>query len=76
MWVDGLDSLREHCVGVVIVFCLLAGHIGQYNGIVDLWIFLLQSLQLAKHIGVKLALVPHIEHIHIVVGYQIYKYLS
>ncbi len=76
MWVDGLDPLREHCVGVVIVFCFLSGHIGQYNSIVDLRIFLLQSLQLAMHIGIKLTLMSHIKHIHIVVGYQIYKNLS
>ena len=41
MWVDGFDSLREHSVGVVVVFRLLARHIGQYNCVVDLWIFLL-----------------------------------
>ena len=29
MWVDGLNPLREHSVGVVVVFRLLAGHIGQ-----------------------------------------------
>ena len=41
MWVDGLDPLRKHSVGVVVVFCLLTGHIGQHNSVVDLWIFLL-----------------------------------
>ena len=41
VWVDGLDPHREHSVGVVVVFCLLAGHIGQHNRIVDLGIFLL-----------------------------------
>ena len=29
--VDGLDSLWEHSIGVVIIFCLLTGHIGQCN---------------------------------------------
>ena len=41
VWVDGLDSLREHSIGVVVVFGLLTGHIGQYNCVVDLWVFLL-----------------------------------
>ena len=40
VWVDGLNSLWEHCVGVVVVFGLLVGHIGQHNSVVDLWIFL------------------------------------
>ena len=41
MWVDRLDPLREHRVGVVVVLGLLAGHIGQHNCVVDLRIFLL-----------------------------------
>ena len=36
MWVDGLDPLREHGVGVVIVFRFLAGHIGQHNYMINL----------------------------------------
>ena len=76
MWVDGLNSLREHCIGVVIVFCFLTGHIGQHNSVVDLRIFLLQFLQLAMHLSIKLALVTHVEHVYPVVGYQIYKNLS
>ena len=31
MWVYRLNSLREHRIGVVIVFVLLARHIGQHN---------------------------------------------
>ena len=76
VWVDGLDPFREHGIGVVVIFRFLAGHIGQHNSLVDLWIFLLQFLQLAMHIGIKLPLVPHIEHIHSVVGYQIHEHLS
>ncbi len=32
MWMDGLDPLWEHSVRVIVVFCLLSGHIGQSNG--------------------------------------------
>ena len=39
--VDGLDPFWEHSVGVVAIFRLLAGHIGQHNCVVDLWVFLL-----------------------------------
>ena len=76
VWVNGLDPFREHGVRVVVVFCLLARYIGQHNGVIDLRIFLFHFLQLAMHIGIKLALMAHIEHVHIVVSYQIYKNLS
>ena len=76
MWVDRLDPLWEHCVRVVVIFRFLARHIGQHNPIVDLRVFLLSLLQLAMHISIKLTLVSYIEHINIVVSYQIYKYLS
>ena len=42
MRVDGLDSFREHRVGVVVIFCLFTGHIGQHNCAVDLRVFVLQ----------------------------------
>ena len=32
VWVDRFDSFWQHCVGVVVVLGLLAGHIGQSNG--------------------------------------------
>ena len=41
VWVDRLDTLREHRIGVVVVFCFLAGHVGQDHSVVDLWIFFL-----------------------------------
>ena len=62
-WVDRLDSLREHGIGVVVVFRLLAGHIGQHDRIVDLWVHLFDRLQRVMHIGIKLALMPHIGEI-------------
>ena len=39
--VDGLYPLREHSIGVIVVFCLLTRHIGQHDGIIDLRIFFL-----------------------------------
>ena len=40
--VDGLDSLWEHSVGIVVIFRLLTRHIGQHNCAVDLRVFVLQ----------------------------------
>ena len=51
VWVDRLDSLREHRVGVVIVFCLLTGHIGQHDGVVDLRVFSLARCEHRHQIG-------------------------
>ena len=41
MWMDGLNPLWEHGVGVVVIFRFLAGHIGQHDGVLDVRIFLL-----------------------------------
>ena len=41
VWVDKIKPFREYSVGVVIILSLLARHISQYNGIVDLRILYL-----------------------------------
>ena len=61
---NGLDPLWEHGVGVVVILCLLPGHTGQHDCIVDLWIFLLQPFLFTMYIGIKLSLASHIEHIN------------
>ena len=72
---NGFDSLREHCVAIVIIIVFLPGHIGQHNGIIDLGIFFFQVSQCTADNGIKLPLVANIEHIHTVIYNQIYKYL-
>ena len=33
VWVDGLDPLREHGIGVIVILCLFPGHICQVSGV-------------------------------------------
>ena len=49
VWVDGFNPLREHGIGVIVILCLPAGHIRQYNRVVDLRTLLLDRLQRTIH---------------------------
>lgn len=66
---DILYSLREHGIRKIVVLSLLSGHVGQHNSVINLWVFYLQFSQNATYNRIKSALITHIEHIHILVGY-------
>lgn len=70
----GSDLLRQQGIGEVLVLVLLAGHVGQHDGIIDLRVLGLQLTQDTPDVGVELALIPHIESPHVVVRDQIHQY--